>query len=225
VSAGTIDLHYRYIHLQPVRSEPLLKSRAQGVTTVRALEGAELLLEFDRDQTGAFSRPPRDLPRFARRVGRGDVCIAVTRSSRTEGVLWLTFGTFDETGVKADFVVSPQDGIAWASNIYIVDGARGGLIFVGLWDGADAVLRERGYRWTASQTSAFNGPSLQSHERLGALPIGRILYALIGPLQITLSSLRPHWHVASPSGRGPSFVIRPPADASTEKAAEPEGRR
>lgn len=216
LSAGAVQIHYWHVRLQPVRSEPLLKGRAPATSRVRALHGAELLLEFDRDQVGAFSRPPRDLPRFKRRVERGDICIAVTSGSKTEGVLWLSFEPFDETAVKTSFVVSPMDGMAWNSDMFIVDDARGGLIFAELWDGADAVLRHKGFRWTASGTSAFNGVSLQAHERLGAYRIGRIVYVLLGSLQVTFSSLRPHFHVASPSGKGPVFVIPPAADASSD---------
>ena len=127
LSAGAVDIHYCYVHLQEVRTEPLLRNRARGRSSVRTLQGTELLLEFDRDQVGVFNRPPSDFPRFKRRVERGDICIAVTRPSKTVGVLWLTFEAFDETGVKAVFVVSPSDRMAWASNIFIVDDARGGL--------------------------------------------------------------------------------------------------
>jgi hypothetical protein len=227
LSAGAVDIHYRYVHLQKVRTEPLLKGRARR-SNVRTLQGAELMREFERDQVGVFDRPPSDFPRFKRRVERGDICIAVTRSSKTAGVLWLTFGPFDETGVKAVFDVSPSDRMAWASNIFIVDDARGGLMFAELWDGADAVLRERGFRWTADQTSAFNGPALQAHERLGAFRIGRIVYVLLGSAQITVSSLRPHFHVSGPSGKGPVFVIPPPLEEdfdSGRMAQEVRGAR
>lgn len=214
LSAGAVQIHYWHITIQPVRSEPLLKGRPHASSRVRVLQGADLMLEHDRDQVGAFSRPPRDLARFKRRVERGDICIAVTSGSKTEGVLWLSFEPFDETAVKAWFVVNPKERMAWASNIFIVDGARGGLIFAELWDGADAVLREKNFRWTASVTSAFNGPSLRSHERLGAYRIGRIVYVQLGSMQVTFSSVRPHFHVATRSGKGPVFLIPSPPVAA-----------
>lgn len=206
LSRGVVEIHYEYVIFQPVPRESLLKGRT-GVLELRTLEGADLLLEFDRDQDGAFSRPPKDRPRTERRVERGDLCITAARSSRVLGTLWLSFGTFDETKVRCDFVVSAKDGIAWDSNLYIVEDARGGLIFAALWDCANAAMRERGYRGTATMTSAFNGPSLQSHERLGARRIGRVVFARLGPMQVTFSSLRPHFHLAGPSGKGPVFVI------------------
>ena len=211
LSGGVIDVHYRYILLQGVPAGPLLKGRFQGAVDIRALQGPELQREYESDRDGAFSRPPVDHDRIRRRVERGDVCIAATRSSRTVGVLWLTFDTFDETEVKALFVVSRKAGMAWDSNLFIVEDARAGSLFVALWDGANQVLRDRGYRWSATQTSAFNGPSLQAHKRLGAYRIGRIVYVLIGSSQVTFSNLRPHFHVTGPSGKGPVFVIPPPA--------------
>ena len=101
--------------------------------------------------------------------------------------------------------------MAWDSNLYILESARGGLLFAALWDGANAVLRERGYRWVATQTSAFNGPSLQAHKRMGARRIGRMLYACIGPFQVTISSLRPHLALTGPSGKAPIYVVPVPS--------------
>lgn len=210
LSAGAVDIHYRYILMQGVPSQPLLKGRFQEAVDVRPLEGVELLREYDRDCNGAFSRPPLDRDRIQRRVARGDVCIAAKRSTRTVGVLWLTFDAFDETEVKALFIVSPKAGMAWDSNLFIVEDARAGALFVALWEGANQVLRERGYRWSATQTSAFNGRSLQAHKRLGAYRIGRIIYILLGSAQLTLSTLRPHFHLSGPAGNGPVFVVPPP---------------
>jgi hypothetical protein len=210
ISAGALDIHYRYILLQEVAGDSLLKGRTPGSLDVRSLAGQELMAAYDRDQDGAFSRPPRDRVRTQRRVERGDICIAASRSGRTVGVLWLTFETFDETEVKALFVVSPAAGMAWDSNLFIVEDARSGLVFVALWDAANQLLREKGYRWSATQTSAFNGASLQAHKRLGARRIGRIVYLLLGSWQVTCSTLRPWFHVSGTSGPGPTYVIPRP---------------
>jgi hypothetical protein len=184
LSAGTVEIDYRYILIQAVPGQPLLKGRLRGNIEIHVLEGAALRLENDRDRDAAFSRPPRDESRFLRRVERGDICIAAKRGDSAEGVLWLSFDTFDESDVKAHFVVSPAHGMAWDSNLYIMERSRGGFIFAALWDGANAVLREKDYRWVATQTSAFNGPSLQAHKRMGARRIGRIAYASLGQMVI-----------------------------------------
>jgi hypothetical protein len=47
-----------------------------------------------------------------------------------------------------------------------------------------------------SRISAFNIGSLSSHERLGAREIGRVAFVIVGPLQVTLSNLRPRFHVS-----------------------------
>lgn len=219
LSVGRIDLHYRYILRQAVPAESLLKRRLDGTVSVHRLAGVGLLHEFDRDTNGAFSRPTLDRVWLQRRVERGDICIAARNGSRTVGILFLTFDTFDETEVNARFVVSPQAGMAWDSNLFIVEDARNGLIFVALWDEANAVLREKDYRWSATQTAAFNGPSLQAHKRLGAKRIGRIVYLLIGRWQVTCSTLAPRVHACRRSGAGPVFVI-PAATPHTRTSSE-----
>jgi hypothetical protein len=217
LSAGAVHIHYRYILLQQVPAEPLLKRRFDGAIQVRRLEGTELLSEFDRDRDGAFTRPAVDRDWIKRRVEQGDICIAAVRSSRTIGVLWLSFSTFDETEVRAIFVVNAKAGMAWDSNLFIVEDSRAGPVFLLLWEGANQLLREKGYRWSATQTAAFNGASLQAHKRLGAYRIGRIVYVSAGPMQVTFSSLRPHFHLAGPSGNEPVFVIPAPNQSSTSR--------
>jgi hypothetical protein len=219
LTAGVMQIHYRYVLIQPVPREPLLPGGPRGTLEIHVLSGETLRRENQRDRNGAFSRPPRDEERFRRRVERGDVCIAAIRRERVEGVLWLSFDTFDESGVTANFVVSPERGIAWDSNLYIVEDARGGLLFAALWDGANALLRERGYRWVATQTSAFNGPSLQAHTRMGSRRIGRIVYLCVDSFQVTLSDLRPRLALAIAGDEGPTFVIPAPVPSGARVPA------
>ncbi|MEQ8660637.1 MAG: hypothetical protein RLW62_07460 [Gammaproteobacteria bacterium] len=217
LSLGLVEFDYRYLLMQPVPERSLLRGRTPGGFTMAVLAGDALLAADARDHDAAFSREPRDHARFLRRVQRGDVCFAAMRDERAEGVLWLTFETFDESDVKAVFRVHPAHGMAWDSNLYIMPDARGGFIFALLWDAANAWLRERGYRWVATQTSAFNGPSLQAHQRMGSRRIGWMLYVLIGRWQVTSSSLRPRLDLRAP--RAPALVYTiplppPAADAS-----------
>ena len=206
-SFGTVGLDYRYILIQPVADEPLLRGRALRGIEMRTLTGADLRRAYEEDEGGAFSREPRDDARFYRRADRGDVCFAAYRGSRAEGVLWLSFGRYDEPDVKADFLVRPAFGMAWDSNLYIVDDARGGMLFAALWDAANAWLRQHGFHCIATQTSAFNGPSLQAHSRMGARRIARMIYFLCGPLHLTLTSLRPRVALLGPKASSPVYEI------------------
>ncbi|MEQ8496921.1 MAG: hypothetical protein RLW42_22105, partial [Gammaproteobacteria bacterium] len=167
----------------------------------------------------AFSREPRDPARFLRRVQRGDVCFAAMRGGRAEGVLWLSFEDFDESDVKAVFRVHPAHGMAWDSNLYIMPDARGGFIFALLWDAANAWLREHGYRWVATQTSAFNGASLQAHQRMGSRRIGWMLYLLLGRWQVTFSSLTPRFDLRAPQDAARIYTIPLPDVIDRDAAA------
>mgnify|MGYP000063650791 CR=1 FL=1 len=133
LSFGAVELDYRYILVQPVAREPLLRGRPLRGIEMRTLKGIALERAYEADVGGAFSREPRDDERFYRRARRGDVCFAAYRGDRAEGVLWLSFGQYDEPDVKADFLVRPERGMAWDSNLYIVDDARGGMLFAALF--------------------------------------------------------------------------------------------
>lgn len=214
LSLGWVELHYRFLLMQPVPAHSLLRGRNRGLRVV-AMRGRELVRAFDGDRDGAFTRPPRDRARFLRRVERGDVCIVASRGARIEGILWLTFGTFDESDLNCEFVVSPEQGMVWDSEMYILESARGGLVFAALWDGAYELLRGMDYRWIATQTSAFNGPSLQSQARMGCRRIGRMVYLRVGRSQVTFSTLAPRFDVVGPGGRGPVCRIpAPPCDGA-----------
>jgi hypothetical protein len=80
-----------------------------------------------------------------------------------------------------------------------------------LWDAANAVLRDRGFEWTAAQVSEFDQASLRSHLRMGARRVGRILFVQIFGTQMTVSTLHPHAHFARRGGAGPTFVVTPPS--------------
>jgi hypothetical protein len=218
VTRGIVQIHYKYIIVQPVPEKPLLGGRT-GSLVVKTLRGEKLVQEFERDHDGAFSRPPKSLERTRHRVDQGDICFVASRDSRILGTLWLCFGTFDETEVRCDFVVSPEIRLAWDYNLYIVEDARGGLLFAALWDAANEELRKLGYQGTATMTSAFNGPSLQAHSRLGARRIGGVLFFSVGPLQLAFSSLRPRVHFSGPTSR-PVYEIPRPDDIGEGRSLE-----
>jgi len=214
LSFSQIVIDYRYLLVQPVPETSILKGRTPGRLTVRVLEGDALREANAVDEGGAFSRPPRDEARFERRVARGDTCFAVYADTRAEGVLWLSYGAFDEPDVKAVFRVWPEHLTAWDSNLYVVEDARAGFHFAILWDAANAFLRTKGYTHVATQTSAFNGPSLQAHRRMGSRRFGWMLYLIVGPIHLTFSSLRPRVAVTGHRGIAPVYDIPPPATMS-----------
>ena len=210
MSFGLIRIEWRIIQAQPVVS-PKLKKRPSKYQ-MKVLMG-ESLIEADRlDEGGAFSREPRDAKRFLRRVKRGDICVAAFDGQRSLGVLWLSTSDFDESDFKTVFSVRSSKKLAWDSNLYIVDDARGGFLFLQLWDRANEYLRQQGFEWVASQASAFNGPSLAAHKRMNSRRLGWLVVFLVGRRQINISSLAPRLVFVGLADSNPIYSL-----------AEPEG--
>lgn len=169
VTGGAADLEFHRLVVQPVRDAAVLPARLLGTLVVKRLAPDEPAI------AEALSRAD-DL---ARRLARGDRCVAAFREGKLVGYLWLCFGPFEEAESRCRFVLPPHLG-AWDYDMFIAAEERGGPAFGALWDAAWALLRERDVQWTASRISGFNDLSLRSHQRLGARPVGWLLLLRLG---------------------------------------------
>lgn len=206
---GAVNFHLWHVFVQPVRGSPLLPERWRTAFTVRPLA----LSDADRchdENSFLVLQPKAPLGEFRARLGRGDICLAVFRADRIVGHIWLCFDPFEESEVRCRFVPTPGDCIAWDSNLYIAEHERGSIALAALWDAANALLRERGLSWTASQTSAFNAPSLRANEQLGARRVGSVLFCELGPCQLTISTMPPHIHLSLGRSSAPEIAVAAP---------------
>ena len=56
----------------------------------------------------------------------------------------------------------------------------------------------------------FNPQSSSSHARLGAVYLGRAVFLIIGPVQLTVSSLAPFLHLGLTEASTPEIWLNPP---------------
>jgi GNAT superfamily N-acetyltransferase len=204
VSGGRADLHCYRLVTQPVRAAALLPDRLRGSLEVR------VLAPDDPERARALSQPA-DLPR---RQARGDTCLAAFQDGRMVGYLWLCFAPFDDDETLCRFAPREGEGEggAWDFDLSVAPENRGGAVFAALWDGAWSVLRQGGYRWTASRVSAFNDLSLRSHARIGARPAGAFLVLRAGGCRAVLATVRPHVRLAGRNARYARVEVRAPRD-------------
>lgn len=186
VSRGRADLHCYRLMTQPVGAAALLPDRLRGPLEVRVLAPG------DPARARALSQPG-DL---ARRQARGDTCLAAFQDGRVVGYLWLCFAPFDDDETRCRFTPRVGEGGAWDFDLSVAPAARGGAVFAALWDGAWAVLRQGGYRWTGSRVSAFNDLSLRSHARIGARPAAAFLVLRAGGCRAVFATVRPYLRLA-----------------------------
>ena len=206
LSFRTVVLQFFYLFVQPVRATPLLSERMRSGLIIRPLDPSEA-------QKATFVDP---LSVVTERLERGDICLAAFRSDNLVGYIWLHFGPFKDTTSRCYFIPTPPDRVSWDLDIYIVMSERGGVVLVALWDAANELLRSKGCDWTASWISAFNGPSLRAHERLGARRVGTVVFLRLGFFQITAVTPRPFIHISFDPDRIPTIAVSAPDGADGE---------
>lgn len=108
--------------------------------------------------------------RFAQRM----TCLAAyNRKDELVGITWVGGGPFNEDAMPIRFHV--PDNAAWDAGLWITPRHRLGRGFAALWAGTASWLRTNDKDWSMSWIADYNLPSLLSHQRMGAVTIGRVL--------------------------------------------------
>lgn len=204
-TGGRARLHAMWFYSQPVpAARPA--GDAAGPAARRGGAAAQASSPVVVRRVGAgevdeakFQRPSGVV---AARFQAGSECVAALRDGELLGYAWLEFAAVDELLVRAVFEPAPRGRVAWDYDVWIAPKYRLGRVFSRLWEEAHALLRLRGVEATVSWIAMRNEASIRSHERMGARRVGWAAFLLLGPLQLTLASVRPFVHVALP-GRPP----------------------
>lgn len=158
----------------------------------------------------SFPRPPEVV---RQRFERGSGCYAATVRNEFAGHLWTARGGFDEDEVRCRYEL-PSDGQGvWDYDVYVEPRFRAGRTLGRLWKAVDVALGAEGVRWSFSRISLFNPASVQAHERLGAVHLATGIFAVLGPVQLSLFSKAPFIHFGVRSGQRPRLRLTPPATA------------
>lgn len=205
-------IHLYAVVAQPVATAPLLGSRRGGAVVVRMVNCPDLLTKS----------LPLDSNVVAYRMGQGAVCFGAFRGDAIIGCLWLCLGSYQEDEVRCIF--RPPADCSWDFDVYIKPEHRAGIAFASLWDAANQFLRSRGAKWSMSRISVLNSRSMSAHGRLGATPIGSMLFFRLCRAQLAISSVAPYVHFSTSTSRIPVFTLAPP-DISCVRTDLPVGGR
>lgn len=196
----TCSLDSYYLVAQPVSAKPLLPPHRGKDTTVRLIKPGDRSLEL-------MQRPADEIER--RFAGSG-VCFVAESQEQLVGFLWLLLGAYQEPGDQCTFVIDSPNA-AWDLDVYVAPERRLSPIFAILWTAANAWMVTHGIAWTLSRVSCFNERSMRSHGRLGMVKLARLTIAQFGPVQITLTSIKPYINLSVRPQPGPAFRLKPPA--------------
>ncbi|HET9977953.1 MAG TPA: hypothetical protein VFQ20_10980 [Burkholderiaceae bacterium] len=201
-SAGTVRLLRYRIVAQPIGNAALGGLRADSRTVVRPCA-------VDSPLVAAFPRPPQVI---ARRYANGAECFTAVVRDTFAGFIWFQRGAYDEDEVRCRYVLDDARRSVWDFDVHVESPYRLGRTLARLWQAVDAHLATQGVQWSFSRISAFNAASIAAHARLGIVDCGSATFLCIGPLQLSLLSMRPFMHLSWSSRQRPSIRLSPPRE-------------
>jgi L-amino acid N-acyltransferase YncA len=130
-------------------------------------------------------------------------CIVAERDGELVGCIWLCPQQYREDEVRCVYRWTPAASAMWDFDVYIAPRWRISRLFARLWERAHAGLRADGVRWTLSRIDAFNAGSLAAHRKLGAQPLARGWFLVLGRVQLSILSVAPFVHLTCRRNGGP----------------------
>ncbi len=195
---------------QPVGSAALASMKpAAGFVMQRVGPGHALL--------PAFPRPGEVV---AQRFADGAECFAATVNGQFAGHIWIARGRYVEDQVRCVYEISEPASGVWDFDVYVEPRFRIGRTMGRMWKAVDETLAAEGVEWSFSRINRFNNASLKSHQRLGALTVGRVTFGIIGRLQLGVGTAPGFMHISLPSNTVPKLRLRPPAPALSPRALD-----
>lgn len=205
-SAGAVRLHKYWIVAQPVRPPATESGRTFGGTF-----DVRVVTEDD----ARYEDYPRPEEVIRRRFRQGGQCLAAYRQGTFVGYIWFNMGPYYEDEVRCRFVPCPRAQASWDYDAFVVPRYRLGRAFSSLWSAALESMYAQGARVSYSRISAYNGPSIAAHTRLGSSRVATVYFFRLGRLQWMVGTLPPHTGISvfgTPTLRvGPR---RPPSSAA-----------
>jgi hypothetical protein len=189
--SGRTRLFCYELMVQPIPDKPLLPERLRQVEIREIRRG-------DPEVDLMPARPEIKQSRF----DQGAVCLGAFQKGQFIGYMWFCSPTYEEDEVRCTYLLESAHNSVFDFDLYILPEYRLSLAFVGLWNGANAVLRQRGVVFTFSRLTRFNLASRRAHQHLGWKPVGRAVFLQLWRFQLMVATLFPYLHVSvSPRSR------------------------
>ncbi len=192
-----VQLFFYELMIQPIPDTPILTPALSKGFSIREIKPGDPTLAL-------MPVTPEDL---ADRFAKPTVCLGAFRKDQLVAYMWLCLGPYEEDEVRCLFVPQPGNRAVWDFDFYVLPEDRLGLGFVGLWDGANAYLRERGYEFSCSRVTRFNTISRKSHKHLKWVRIGHTLFLRATRFQAMLATVPPFFHVTITGSSRPTINI------------------
>ena len=192
-----VRLYFYELMIQPIAEKQVLTPALSKGISVREIKPGD----------PALALMPVTPEGLAERFAKPTVCLGAFRDERLFAYMWLCLGPYEEDEVRCLFVPQPKDLAVWDFDFYVFPDDRLGLGFVCLWDGANAYLRQRGYRFSCSRVTRFNASSRKAHKHFKWERIGHALFLRAKRFQIMLATVPPYFAATFDGSSRPTIPI------------------
>ena len=118
------------------------------------------------------------------RLQRGAHCVAALRKAELLGYAWWCSHEYAEQEVGCVFELPAGAPAVFDFDVHVPPAHRMGLGFMAVWHVFMEQLRSAGTTHSYSRISRFNLASRRAHMRMGAAPIGRVVFVRAGSLNL-----------------------------------------
>ena len=103
----------------------------------------------------------------------------------------------------------PPEESVFDFDFYVYPEHRLGIAFLGLWNGANEYLYNKGIKYTFSRITRTNIASARAHKKLGMKKIGSAVILKIGSIEVMLSTISPRFHISASEKNRVNILLRP----------------
>lgn len=168
--------------VQPIPEKPLLPARLTRNLEIREIK------QGDPEVSLMPARADIKESRFRQNA----ICLGAFQSGRFVGYIWFCFRAYEEDEVRCTYTLTPEKEAVFDFDLYIFPEHRMGLGFIGLWNGANQFLNERGIKYTFSRLTRFNLASRRAHKHLGWKAAGRAVFMRAWNVELMVATIFPY---------------------------------
>ena len=180
--SSNLRLYAYEFMVQPIHTKPLVPARFTRNFEIR---------EIKHDDPEVDLMPVRpDIKRS--RFDQNAVCLGAFQNGQFIAYMWFCFRAYDEDEVRCTYLLMPESQAVFDFDLYIFPQHRLSLAFIGIWNGANQYLSERGIKYTFSRLTRFNVGSRRAHEHLGWKRVGRAIFLQAWSLEVMMATIFPY---------------------------------
>lgn len=180
--SGRTRLYIYDFMVQPITDKPLIPAQFAKNLRIREVRQGEPELDL----------MPRSASMRKMRFDQGAECYGAFRKDELVAYIWFRQGGYKEDEVRADYLLSPMQQSVFDFDVYVYPEHRMGLAFVGLWDGVNSMLHERGIRHSFSRLTRYNTASKKSHDRLRWRHVASAVILKAWNLELMFANIHPY---------------------------------